>query len=231
MLEKLKEEVYQGNMDLIKHGLVLFTWGNVSAIDREKNLVVIKPSGVDYATMKPSDMVVIDLDGNIVEGSYKPSSDTMTHLELYKNYENINSVVHTHSKWACIWAQACKSIPNLGTTHSDNFYGAIPVTRALTDDEINNEYELNTGKVIVETFKVNDITPEEIGAVVVAHHGPFSFAKTVRKAVENSAVMEYVAEMAYYTLDINEVVKMSKVIEDKHYLRKHGVNAYYGQSK
>ncbi len=231
MLEKLKQEVYQGNMDLLKHGLVLFTWGNVSAIDREKSLVVIKPSGVDYSTMKPEDMVVVDLDGNVVEGEYNPSSDTMTHLEMYKNYENINSVVHTHSKWACIWAQACKDIPNLGTTHSDNFYGSIPVTRPLTDDEINGEYELNTGKVIVETFNDKGITPDEIGAIIVANHGPFSFSKTISKAVENSAVMEYVAEMAYYTLDINKDVKMSKTIEDKHYLRKHGKNAYYGQKK
>ncbi len=230
MLEKLKEEVYNGNMDLLKYGLVSFTWGNVSAIDRNKNLIVIKPSGVSYETMKPDNMVVVDLNGNVIEGDYKPSSDTITHIELYKNFSDINSIVHTHSKWACIWAQACKSITNLGTTHSDSFYGEIPVTRPLSDSEINLDYELNTGKVIVETYSSKGITPIEVGAVVVANHGPFTFAKTISKAVENSVVLEYVAEMAYYTLDINKDIKMSKAIEDKHYLRKHGKNAYYGQS-
>lgn len=228
MLEQLKEDVYQANVDLVKHGLVIFTWGNVSGIDREKELVVIKPSGVDYDHMKPEDMVVVDLEGKVVEGNYKPSSDTATHVILYKYFEDIGGVVHTHSEWATIWAQSGKPVPPLGTTHADYFYGSIPCTRKLTKAEIESAYEKETGNVIVETFQ--NIDPNAIPGVLVNNHGPFSWGKDVHNAVHNAVVMEAVSKMAYYTLNINKVTPIDQYLLDKHYLRKHGKNAYYGQN-
>lgn len=227
MLEQLKIDVYEANMELTNKGLVIYTWGNVSGIDREKQLVVIKPSGVDYEGMKAEDMVVVDMDGNIVEGSYRPSSDTATHLELYKNYPNIGGVTHTHSTWAVTFAQAGMAIPALGTTHADYFYGDIPCTRALTEAEISEAYELNTGKVIIETIS----DPVALPGIVVKNHGPFSWGKTPKEAVYNAVVMEQVAEMAYKTLTLNpSVMPISQYMLDKHYFRKHGANAYYGQN-
>lgn len=229
MLEQLKQEVFKANLDLVKHGLVLFTWGNASAIDREKGLVAIKPSGVSYDAMKPEDMVIVDMEGNIVEGKLNPSSDTATHLELYRKFEHIGAIVHTHSKWATIWAQARRPIPALGTTHADNFRGDIPVTRRISKTEVAEEYELNTGLLIVETFTEQGIEPLDMPAVLVANHGPFSWGQTAEKAVENAAVMEYCAEMAYYALELNNRTSLDPFLLDKHYLRKHGKNAYYGQ--
>lgn len=227
MLEQLKIDVYEANMELTNKGLVIYTWGNVSGIDREKQLVVIKPSGVDYEGMKAEDMVVVDMDGNVVEGSYRPSSDTATHLELYKNYPDIGGVTHTHSTWAVTFAQAGMAIPALGTTHADYFYGDIPCTRALTEAEINEAYELNTGKVIIETIS----DPVALPGIVVKNHGPFSWGKTPKEAVYNAVVMEQVAEMAYKTLTLNpSVMPISQYMLDKHYFRKHGANAYYGQN-
>ncbi len=227
MLEDLKKDVCEANIELVKHGLVIFTWGNVSGIDREKNLIVIKPSGVDYDNMKPSDMVVLDLDGNIVEGDLNPSSDTPTHLVLYRNFKNIGGVVHTHSPWATSWAQAGKSIPALGTTHADYFYGSIPCTRKLNEKEIIGSYEAETGNVIVETF--SETNPDDVPAVLVNNHGPFAWGKDVFNAVHNAVVMEEVAKMSYHTLMLNKVPSIDQVLLDKHYLRKHGKNAYYGQ--
>ncbi len=229
MLEELKQSVLKANLSLVDLGLVLFTWGNVSAIDREKGLVVIKPSGVGYDVMKPQDMVVVDLEGNIVEGDLRPSSDTPTHLELYRKFNYIGSVVHTHSKWATIWAQARRPIPALGTTHADNFYGDIPVTRRISKTEVLGQYELNTGLLIVEAFTEQNIDPLAMQAVLVANHGPFSWGVTTEKAVENAAVMEYCAEMAYYALELNNRTALDSFLLDKHYLRKHGKDAYYGQ--
>jgi len=228
MLENVKKETLRANLELVKRGLVLFTWGNVSILD-EDGFVVIKPSGVAYENMTENDMVVVDLNGRVVEGRYKPSSDTPTHIELYKAFPGVHSVVHTHSKWATIWAQAKSGIPALGTTHADNFYGEIPCTRALTDEEIQGEYEKNTGLVIVETFRRKEIDPLEVGAVLVANHGPFAWGATSGKAVENAAVMEYVAEMAYITTRLNPKAAMPKMLLQKHFLRKHGDSAYYGQ--
>lgn len=227
MLKQLKKEVHKANLDLVKHHLVIFTWGNVSAIDRNKGLVVIKPSGVEYDDMQPEDMVVVDLDGNVVEGNYKPSSDTATHLVLYKNFTAIGGIVHTHSQWATIWAQSGKPIPPLGTTHADYYYGSIPCTRKLTAAEIESAYELETGKVIVETFKALD--PTAIPGVLVNNHGPFSWGKDAHNAVHNAVVMEAIAKMAYHTLNISQVPPIDQALLDKHYLRKHGKNAYYGQ--
>jgi L-ribulose-5-phosphate 4-epimerase len=207
--------------------LVLFTWGNVSGIDRKKSLVVIKPSGVSYDDMKPEDMVVVDLEGNVVEGKYKPSSDTATHLVLYRNFTNIGGIVHTHSEWATIWAQSGMPVPALGTTHADYFYGDIPCTRKLTKGEIESAYEQETGNVIVETFKSAD--PNAVPGVLVNNHGPFAWGKDAHDAVHNAVVMEAVAKMAYYTLNINPVPPIDQELLDKHYLRKHGKNAYYGQ--
>jgi L-ribulose-5-phosphate 4-epimerase len=231
MLENIKQETLKANLDLVAHGLVLFTWGNVSIYDEETGLVVIKPSGVDYATMTDEDMVVVDLSGNVVEGRYNPSSDTPTHIELYKAFKGIRSVVHTHSKWATSWAQARRGIPALGTTHADNFFGEIPCTRAMTDEEIRGEYEKNTGLVIIQTFKDRGIDPLEVGAVLVANHGPFSWGTSGGKAVENAAVMEYVAEMAYVTKQLDPDAAILQTLLEKHFLRKHGKNAYYGQKK
>lgn len=227
MLEQLKEQVFQANLDLVKHGLVIFTWGNVSGIDREKGLVVIKPSGVSYEKMKASDMVVVNLDGEVVEGNLKPSSDTPTHLVLYKSFQNIGGVVHTHSEWATSWAQAGKGIPAIGTTHADYFYGEIPCTRKMTKAEIEGEYEKETGIVIVERFK--NLNPDMIPGVLVNNHGPFSWGKNADDAVHNAVVMEEVAKMTFRSLTLNPSVTMDQVLLDRHYLRKHGKNAYYGQ--
>ena len=229
MLEELKNDVFKANLDLVKYNLVIFTWGNVSGIDREKGLVVIKPSGVAYDDMKPEDMVVVDFDGNVVEGRYKPSSDTLTHIVLYKNFKNIGGIVHTHSSYATSWAQAGRSIPALGTTHADYFYGDIPCTRKLTAEEVNSLYELETGKVIIETF--NGMDPMAIPGVIVNNHGPFSWGKDAVEAVHNAKVLEEVARMSYHSLQLNPDAEMDKYLLDKHYNRKHGNDAYYGQNK
>lgn len=230
MLEKLKEEVCKANLLLPAHGLVTFTWGNVSGIDREQGLVVIKPSGVDYDGMKPSDMVVVDLaTGKTVEGDLNPSSDTPTHLELYRNFPNIKGVVHTHSRWATIFAQSLREIPAYGTTQGDYFYGEIPCTRLMTAEEIGGEYELNTGKVIVETFAGRN--PDDMPAVLVASHGPFTWGSSPENAVHNAVVLEEVAMMALHTEMLGNRKPMQQELLDKHYLRKHGANAYYGQKK
>lgn len=215
-------------MELWEKGMVIYTWGNVSGIDREKNLVIIKPSGVDYDSMKPEDMVVVDFNGNVAEGNYKPSSDTATHLVLYQTYPEIGGVVHTHSTWAVTFAQAGLSIPAFGTTHADYFYGDIPCTRDLTKEEIESSYELNTGKVIAETIKEHD--PMAIPGIVVKNHGPFAWGKTPKGAVYNAVVLDKVAEMAYHTMTLNpRAMRVPQYLLDKHYFRKHGANAYYGQ--
>ncbi|RKD88491.1 L-ribulose-5-phosphate 4-epimerase [Mangrovibacterium diazotrophicum] len=229
MLEKLKEEVCQANLDLVDHGLVIFTWGNVSAIDRESGLVVIKPSGVSYDGMSPEDMVVVDLEGNVVEGKYKPSSDTATHLVLYKNFPNIGGVVHTHSEWATSWAQAGKSIPAVGTTHADYFYGTVPCTRKMTAEEIKTAYELETGNVIVECFQSQNINPDYVPGVLVNNHAPFSWGTDAHNAVHNAVVLEEVAKMTFRSFQLNPDTEMDQLLLDKHFLRKHGANAYYGQ--
>ncbi|MBR6702577.1 MAG: L-ribulose-5-phosphate 4-epimerase [Clostridia bacterium] len=228
MLEKLKEEVYRANLDLVKYKLVIFTWGNVSGIDRESGLFVIKPSGVDYDKLTPADMVVMSLDGKKVEGDMNPSSDTPTHLELYKRFPGIGGVAHTHSEFAVAFAQAGLDIPPYGTTHADFAYGAIPCTRDLSQAEIEGEYELNTGKVIAECFETRDIDYNAVPAVLVHSHGPFTWGGDAAAAAKNSAVLEEVSKMAYLsrTLGADEA---SRAIRKKHYLRKHGANAYYGQ--
>lgn len=233
MLETLKEEVLKANLLLPKHGLVTFTWGNVSAIEREKGIIVIKPSGINYEDMTVADMVLVDLDGKVVEGKLEPSSDLMTHLELYKNFPNIGGVVHTHSRWATSFAQAGQDILALGTTQADYFYGAIPCTRLMQETEIKGEYELETGKVIVETFKERGIQPEEVPGVVVQSHGPFAWGDSAEKAVDNAVVMEECAMMNAITsmLCNNQKQPMQQVLLDKHYKRKHGPTAYYGQKK
>ena len=228
MLEALKKTVCEANLMLKEHHLVIFTWGNVSAIDRETGLVVIKPSGVEYDSMKPSDMVVVDLDGNRIEGAYKSSSDTPTHIELYKAFPEIGGIVHAHSRWATVFAQAGWSIPALGTTHADYFYGAIPCTREMTSKEITGAYEKETGSVIVETFRGQN--PMAVPGVLVHTHGPFAWGTDAGTAVHNAVVLEEVAFMAYHSLQLNgELSSMPQVLLDKHYLRKHGANAYYGQ--
>ncbi|MBE6878730.1 MAG: L-ribulose-5-phosphate 4-epimerase [Ruminococcaceae bacterium] len=231
MYTELKERVFKANMLLPKYDLVKFTWGNVSEIDREKGVIAIKPSGVEYDVMTADDMVVVDLcSGKVVEGKYKPSSDTDTHLEIYRNFSDVGGIVHTHSRWATIFSQMKKDIPALGTTHGDYFYGSIPVTRNMTKEEIEGEYELNTGKVIVETFAEKEINPKDIPSVLVTSHGPFSWGKDAHNAVHNAVVLEEVAFMAWHTLMANaEITSMDKNLLDKHYLRKHGANAYYGQ--
>lgn len=228
MLEELKEKVWLANLDLPKYGLVTFTWGNVSAIDREKGLFVIKPSGVPYEKLKAGHMVVMDMDGNKVEGDFNPSSDTPTHLELYRAFPECGGIVHTHSPWATSFAQAVKPIPAFGTTHADYFYGEIPVTRLMTRDEIMGEYEKNTGSVIIETFKDKD--PAAVPGVLVANHGPFTWGTDAQNAVHNAVVLEEVAKMAYRAATLSpSLPPISQNILDKHYLRKHGENAYYGQ--
>lgn len=231
MLEQLKEQVCKANLLLPKYNLVTFTWGNVSGVDREKGLMVIKPSGVEYDDMKPSDMVVVDLKtGKKVEGDLNPSSDTDTHIELYNAFPNIGGVVHTHSRWATTFAQAGKGIPALGTTHADYFYGEIPCTRQMTAHEINGKYELETGLVITETFE--KINPDEIPSVLVHSHGPFSWGTDPFNAVHNAVVLEELAFMAWHNLMMNpKLPSMQQELLDKHYLRKHGANAYYGQKK
>ena len=231
MLENLKQKVFEANLALVKAGLVLYTWGNVSGYDEESKLVAIKPSGVDYDTMTISDIVIVDLDGNRVEGELNPSSDTPTHIEIYKAFKGVQAVVHTHSKWATAFAQARTDIPCLGTTHADNFYGDIPCTRRMTEKEIGGAYEKETGSVIIETFNNRNIDPLAVGAVIVANHGPFSWGTSCMKAVENAAVMEYAAEMAYIARGLNPQTDMQQDLIDKHFLRKHGKNAYYGQKK
>ena len=228
MLEQLKKEVYEANMELVEKGLVIYTWGNVSGIDRESGYVVIKPSGVDYDVMTPDDMVVIDLEGNVIEGKYKPSSDTATHLVLYKQYSEIGGVVHTHSKWAVTFAQAGIDIPAFGTTHADYFFGDIPCTRALTEAEVQGEYELNTGRVIVETL--GEVEPLHTPGVVVYQHGPFAWGKDAHDAVHNAVVKEEVAKMAWIARGINPALSpIDSYLMNKHFMRKHGPNAYYGQ--
>lgn len=228
MLEQLKSEVLQANLDLPKHGLVTFTWGNVSGIDRERGLVVIKPSGVPYETMTVDDMVVVDLDGNVVGGHRKPSSDTPTHLVLYRAFPGIGGIVHTHSPWATSWAQAGRGIPALGTTHADYFYGEIPCTRPMTEEEIRGAYERDTGTVIVEAFQQRD--PLQVPGVLVHAHAPFAWGTDPDNAVHNAVVLEEVAKMAYHTFMLNpDAEPMSQHLLDKHFLRKHGANAYYGQ--
>lgn len=231
MLEELKQKVFEANMELPKKGMVVYTWGNVSGIDRNTGYFVIKPSGVDYEIMKAEDMVVVDLEGNIIEGKYKPSSDTATHIELYKKYPEIGGIVHTHSTWATSWAQAGRGIPLYGTTHADYFYGEIPCARNLTAEEINTDYEKNTGLVIIETFEENGLNPKHTPGVLCANHGPFSWGKDASEAVHNAVVLEEVAKMACFTEKINSQVKPApQVIADKHFFRKHGENAYYGQN-
>ena len=229
MLEALKQEVLIANQELQRQRLVIYTWGNVSGIDRGKKLVVIKPSGVAYDDLTAKDMVVLDLNGNVVEGDLRPSSDTPTHLELYRQFTQIGGVAHTHSMWATVWAQAGQEIPCRGTTHADYFYGTIPCTRCLTREEVEKDYELNTGNVIVERFR--DINYEEMTAVLVAEHGPFTWGKDPHAAVHNSVVLEQVAHMALMTRQLSGHDRpISKHVLDKHYLRKHGSDAYYGQS-
>jgi len=227
-LNELKQAVLEANLDLVKKNLVMFTWGNVSGIDRANGIFAIKPSGVDYAHMTVKDIVVLDLDGKVVEGDLNPSSDMPTHLALYRAWPEVGAVVHTHSTWATIWAQARREIPCLGTTHADTFYGAVPCTRPLTRREINGEYEYETGNVIIETFGNKD--PLSIPGVLVGQHGPFAWGKTPDKAVYNAAVLEQVAYMAHQTLALNpQAEAVDQVLLDKHYLRKHGPGAYYGQ--
>ncbi len=228
MLDTLKQRVYEANLLLPKHNLAIFTWGNASEIDRESGIFAIKPSGVDYDKMTPDDMVLMNLKGEIVEGKYKPSSDTPTHLELYKAFQNIGGVVHTHSRWATSFAQAGMGIPALGTTHADYFYGEIPCTRAMNGAEINGEYEKETGTVIIEAFKNIDLM--SIPAVMVKSHGPFTWGTSADDAVHNAVVLEEAAFMAYHALTLNKgLPSMDETLLDKHYLRKHGANAYYGQ--
>lgn len=230
MLEHLKEEVLQANLDLTKHGLVKYTWGNASAFDQESGLFVIKPSGVNYEEMAASDMVVVDLDGNVVEGRLKPSSDTATHAVLYKHYPEIGGIVHTHSTWATIWAQAGLDVPAMGTTHADTFYGAVPCARFLTQDEIDRGYEAETGHVIIETFKERGLDVLAIPGVLLRGHAPFTWGKNVQDAVMHSVVLEEVSKMNLYTRQLNSfAADLPQSILDKHYLRKHGKDAYYGQ--
>lgn len=229
MLEKLKEQVLKANLMLPKYGLVTFTWGNVSGIDRESDLIVIKPSGVEYDDMTLDDMVVVDLNGNIVEGKLNPSSDTPTHIELYKAFKGVNGIIHTHSTYATAWAQAGRDIPAYGTTHADYFFGNIPCTRGLTEAEVQTDYEKNTGIVIAEKF--NDIDPTAMPGVIVNKHGPFAWGKDAMEAVHNAVVMEECAKMALLSEAVNPNIKgIDSYLLDKHYMRKHGPNAYYGQS-
>ena len=229
-LSQLKEKVCAANLDLVKHGLVIFTWGNVSAIDRESGLVVIKPSGVEYKDMKPEDMVVVDLDGKQVEGDLKPSSDTPTHLLLYRVFSSVGGIVHTHSRLATAWAQAGRDLPAYGTTHADYFYGDVPCTRKMTPVEIAGEYEKETGNVITETFRHRGINPAHVPAVLVHSHGPFAWGKDAAQAVYHAAVLEEVAVIAANTRNIDDsAAVIQKELLDRHFLRKHGEGAYYGQ--
>ncbi|MDD7305547.1 MAG: L-ribulose-5-phosphate 4-epimerase [Peptoniphilaceae bacterium] len=230
MLEEIKERVLKANLLLTKYDLVKFTWGNVSEISPDRKYIVIKPSGVDYETMKASDMVVLDMEGNVVEGNLKPSSDTPTHLELYKKYKDIKAITHTHSRWATIMAQAKLDIKVAGTTQADYFYGSIPVTRDMTKEEIEEAYEKNTGKVIIECFEERHISPKDIPAVLVASHGPFAFGVDAKDSVFHSVVLEEVAFMNWHLEVLNKHQAVKQELLDKHYLRKHGANSYYGQN-
>jgi len=229
MLESLKERVFKANLDLVEHGLVIHTWGNVSGRDPGTGLIVIKPSGVSYDKMKVSDMVVVDADGNVVEGHNKPSTDTPTHIVLYKAFSDAGGVVHTHSTYATSWAQAGKDIPPFGTTHADHFYGSVPCTRALRKEETENDYEINTGIVIVERFK--GIDPMSVPSVLVKSHGPFSWGKDAGEAVYNAVALEEIARMAFYTVMLGKTESVDQVLLDKHFKRKHGKDAYYGQKR
>jgi L-ribulose-5-phosphate 4-epimerase len=227
MLEVLKNQVYAANMELVKRNLVIYTWGNASGIDKNRELMVIKPSGVSYSELKPEMMVVVDMSGKVVSGHLKPSSDTATHLVLYREFASLGGVVHTHSSWATAWAQARIGIPPLGTTHADYFNGEIPCTRAMRDKEIQLDYEKNTGHVIVETLR--DKNPLDIPAILVASHGPFTWGRNIDEAVHNSVVLEEVAKMAFHTFMLGHGDPMTQILLDKHFLRKHGGNSYYGQ--
>lgn len=228
MLEDMKKRVLDANLLLPKYGLVTFTWGNVSEIDRKAGLIAIKPSGVEYDKMTADDIVIMDLDGNVVEGSLRPSSDAPTHIELYKAFSDVGGIVHTHSEWATSWAQTGLAIPCYGTTHADYFYGSIHCARSLTDDEINGEYEKNTGLVIIETFR--NLDPVAVPGVLCKNHGPFAWGKDAHEAVHNAVVLEEIAKMAVHTKDIlPTAAEAPQVLKDKHYFRKHGKNAYYGQ--
>jgi L-ribulose-5-phosphate 4-epimerase len=230
MLEELKQKVYEANVELPRRGLVTYTWGNVSGIDREAGLFVIKPSGVEYEDLRPEDLVVMDLDGNKVEGSMNPSSDTKTHLVLYRSFPEIGGIVHTHSPYAVGWAQAGKDIPAFGTTHADYFYGPIPCARHLTQEELDEDYELNTGKIIVETFRERGIAPVSVPGVICRSHGPFTWGKDAAQAVYHAVVLEEVAKMALFTRMVEPMADAApQRYLDKHYMRKHGPNAYYGQ--
>lgn len=232
MLEALKKNVYEANMLLPKYNLITFTWGNVSGINREEGLVVIKPSGVEYDELKLEDMVVVDLEGKVVEGELNPSSDTATHVELYKAFPNIQGIVHTHSPWAVSFAQAGRSIPAAGTTQGDYFYGDIPVTRPMKESEIVTDYEKQTGTVIIETFEEKHLSPDEVPGVLVNDHGPFVWGTSAENAVHNAVVLEQVAEMTYHSLQLNPFdIQMDQALLDKHFKRKHGKDAYYGQIK
>jgi L-ribulose-5-phosphate 4-epimerase len=228
MIEDLKEKVFRANLELVKYNLVTLTWGNVSGIDRDKGLIVIKPSGVEYDGMKKNDMVILDLKGKVVEGTLRPSSDTPTHLELYKAFPDIGGITHSHSEYATVFAQACMEIPCFGTTHADHFYGPVPVTRFLTEKEVEDDYELNTGKLIVERFQ--NLDPDSTPGVLVAGHGPFTWGENALGSVENNLVLERIAKMAIGTLQLNKEAKpIPEYILNKHYHRKHGSDAYYGQ--
>jgi L-ribulose-5-phosphate 4-epimerase len=230
MLEELKEKVLEANLDLVKYGLVTLTWGNVSGVDRERELIVIKPSGIEYDRMVSQDMVIVDFNGKVIEGKWRPSSDTVTHIELYKAFKDIGGVTHSHSEYATSFAQACKEIPCYGTTHADHFSGTVPVTRFLTKDEVKSAYELNTGKVIVERFE--KLNPNEITGILVAGHAPFTWGKDPLDSVKNNLVLERVAKMSFNSIIINpEISNLPEYILNLHYQRKHGPNAYYGQNK
>ena len=232
MLEQLRQQVFDANLELPRRGLVLYTWGNVSGIDRERGLVVIKPSGVSYDALTPELLVVVDLDGRVVEGELNPSSDTKTHLELYRAFENIGGVVHTHSTYAAAWAQAGQDIPCYGTTHADYFYGPVPCARSLTEAEVESDYEGNTGRVIVETFRSRGLDPAAVPGVLCRSHGPFTWGKDPAQAVYHAAVLEQVARMALLTRQLNPCAAPApQYVQDKHYLRKHGPGAYYGQHR
>lgn len=227
LLDKTKESVFQANIDLVKHGLVLLTFGNASAFLKDEGLLIIKPSGVSYDKMQAEDMVVADLDGNIIEGDLNPSSDTPTHIEIYRKFPNIGGIVHTHSSWATVWAQAGKGIPVQGTTHADHFYGIVPCTRSMLPDEIKSEYEKKTGKLILECIGNDD--PLNIPAILVNNHGPFTFGENVEAAVKNAVVLEEIAKTAYHTHQLGNSKSISQELLDKHFLRKHGAGKYYGQ--
>lgn len=232
MLEDLKKEVYEANMALPANNLVTLTWGNVSQVDREKGVFVIKPSGVDYNDLRPEDMVVVSLDGHVVEGNLNPSTDTPTHAFLYRHWTDLGGIVHTHSKWAVAFAQAGIPVPAAGTTHADTFYGDVPVARRLTKNEVDSEYELNTGKSIVRAFESEDIDPTAVPGVLTNDHGPFTWGKDAMDAVHNAIVLDVVAEIDYHTMSLNpsQDIHVPQYLLDRHYYRKHGVNAYYGQN-